>query len=81
MGMHVRGNTLLVDPCIPRSWPGFEITYKHGTSRYRIAVENPSGVCRGVVSASLDGVELPGAPWKIALIDDGSYHYAVVKLG
>ncbi len=39
LGIKVRGTTLVVDPCIPRAWPGFEFTYKHGTSRYRITRE------------------------------------------
>jgi cyclic beta-1,2-glucan synthetase len=44
LGIRLRGNTLSIDPCIPRTWPGFEITYKRGASRYHIAVENPNGV-------------------------------------
>jgi cyclic beta-1,2-glucan synthetase len=81
LGMHVRGATLVIDPCIPRAWPGFEITYKFGASRYRIAVENPHGVNRGVRRATLDGQELPGTQCAINLVDDGTYHYGVVTLG
>jgi cyclic beta-1,2-glucan synthetase len=81
LGVKLRGATLLIDPCIPRSWPGFEITYKHGASRYRVAVENPAAVCRGVVSASLDGANIAAAPCRITLVDDASYHHVVVKLG
>ena len=51
----------VVDPCIPRAWPGFEFTYKHGSSRYRITVKNPRGVNRGIAHATLDGKELAGA--------------------
>ena len=49
-------------PAFPRSWPGFEVTYKHGSSRYRIAVENPHGVCRGIIRASLDGRDISVSP-------------------
>ena len=41
------GDRLALDPCIPGDWPGFEITYRHRSATYRIAVENPDGVERG----------------------------------
>ncbi len=81
LGINLRGRTLSIDPCIPRAWAGFEVTYKYGSSRYRIAVENPNGVSRGVVRATLDGREIPGQPCDITLVDDGSYHYGLVVLG
>jgi cyclic beta-1,2-glucan synthetase len=81
LGIDLRGNTLSINPCIPRAWPGFEITYTHGASTYHIAVENPNRVCRGIVRASLDDreISLPGAA--LGLVDDGSHHYARITLG
>lgn len=81
LGISLRGAVLRIDPCIPRNWPSFEATYKHGSSRYRIAVENPHAVCRGIIRASLDGRDIPVSPCDIALADDGSYHYARITLG
>jgi cyclic beta-1,2-glucan synthetase len=81
LGLHVRGQKLRIDPCVPRSWPGFEVTYKHGSSRYHIAVDNPRGANRGVVKAALDGADIAPSPCEIALTDDGSYHYARITLG
>ena len=81
LGIHLRGRTLTLHPCIPRAWSGLEITYKYGASRYRIALENPNGVNTGVVRASLDGREISGSPCEIALVDDGRYHYGLVTLG
>jgi cyclic beta-1,2-glucan synthetase len=81
LGIHLRGRVLLINPCIPRAWTGFEVTYKYGASRYRIAVENPNGVNGGVTRASLDGREICGSPCEIALIDDGRYHYGLITLG
>jgi cyclic beta-1,2-glucan synthetase len=81
LGIKVCGTRLVVDPCIPRAWPGFEFTYKHGTSRYRITVKNPRGVTRGIAQASLDGKDLAGAPDGIQLMDDGRYHYGEITLG
>jgi cyclic beta-1,2-glucan synthetase len=81
LGIHLRAGTLVVDPCIPRAWAGFEFTYKFGSSRYRITVKNPRGVSRGVTQASLDGKNLSGAPCEINLVDDGRYHYGEITLG
>jgi cyclic beta-1,2-glucan synthetase len=81
LGIKLRGATLLVDPCIPRAWPGFEFTHKHGSSRYRITVKNPRGVNRGIVKVTLDGKDLAGAGCEIQLSDDGRYHYGEITLG
>jgi cyclic beta-1,2-glucan synthetase len=81
LGVNLRGSVLRISPCIPRAWPGFEVTYKFGSSRYQIVVENPHGVSRGIARASLDGSEVPGTPCDIGLTDDGSYHYVRVTLG
>ena len=81
LGIHLRGRTLAINPCIPRAWPRFEITYRHGSSRYRIVVENPRGVSQGVIRASLDGREISAAPCEIALVDDGADHYGLRHAG
>ena len=81
LGVNLRGNVLAIDPCIPRGWPGFEVTYQRGSSRYHIAVENPKGVCRGVVRATLDELEISLPGCDIHLVDDGGDHYARITLG
>jgi cyclic beta-1,2-glucan synthetase len=81
LGINLRGSTLLIDPCIPRAWPGFEFTYKIGASRYRITIKNPRGVNRGVTQATLDGKSLSPGSCEIELVDDGRYHYGEITLG
>ena len=81
LGIELRGATLSIDPCIPRTWKGFEITYKHGSSRYQIAVENPLGVCRGIKLVSVDDREISRGACVLTLVDDGHYHYARVTMG
>jgi cyclic beta-1,2-glucan synthetase len=81
LGIKLRGQVLTVNPCIPCAWTGFEITYRYGSSRYRIAVENPQGVSRGVKRATLDGRAMAQSPCEIPLVDDGSYHYGLITLG
>jgi cyclic beta-1,2-glucan synthetase len=81
LGFRVQGTSLLLDPCIPRSWPGFDIVFRHGTARYEIHVENPDGVNRGVAHAELDGAVLPGAEARVPLADDGKTHRVRVIVG
>ena len=69
------------DPCIPKSWPGFEIALQHGASRYEIVVENPQSVQRGVAAAELDGAMIAARPLSIPLKDDGTVHRLRVQLG
>jgi cyclic beta-1,2-glucan synthetase len=59
LGLRVRGGRLLLDPCIPRLWPGFLIRFRYHSTRYDIAVENPRGVMRGVTLLELDGAPVP----------------------
>ena len=80
LGFRKQGAALRIDPCIPREWKRFEITYRHGSTLYRIAVENPKGVCRGVSRISLDGAELPEEAL-VPLSDDGPEHRVEVLLG
>ncbi len=80
LGLRVRGQRLVVDPCIPRAWPGFTLTFRHHSARYTIAVENPRGVSRGVASVELDGVPLDD-PAGIPLAADGKTHRVRVVLG
>jgi cyclic beta-1,2-glucan synthetase len=81
LGFRQQGAALLMDPCIPRTWPGFAIAFRYKSSRYDIQVENPSGVCRGISRAELDGVTLPGDQAWIPLADDGGIHHVRVVLG
>jgi len=81
LGITLRGNALTINPCIPRNWPGFEITYRHGSSVYRITVDNARGVCRGITRASLDGRDFALSDGVIHLVDDGAEHHAQITLG
>ncbi len=79
LGVTRHGASLHIAPCIPSSWPRYEVTYRHRTSRYRFVVENPEGRCGGVVRIEVDGAVLPSAA--IPLQDDGREHQVRVVLG
>jgi cyclic beta-1,2-glucan synthetase len=97
LGFRLRGETLYLDPCIPRDWPDFELSFRYHSAQYEIAVKNPHGVMYGVREVRLDGRDLeldrerihspatqrsrPGAGARIELVDDGATHTVEVILG
>jgi cyclic beta-1,2-glucan synthetase len=80
LGVRLRGQALTLEPCIPATWPRYEVDLRHGTATYEIVVENPHGVSQGVASVDLDGEQLPHAA-SIPLRDDGARHQVRVVLG
>jgi cyclic beta-1,2-glucan synthetase len=80
LGFRLRGTRLVVDPCIPRPWPGFALVFRYRSARYDIGVENPRGVSRGVSTVEVDGVALVGER-SIVLADDGKTHRVRIVLG
>jgi cyclic beta-1,2-glucan synthetase len=79
LGVHKRGSTLVIDPCIPMGWGGFSISYRVGGATYAISVENPEHVSRGVSTVTVDGGRV--ADRVIPLVDDGKVHVVVVVMG
>lgn len=81
LGLHLEGDVLRLDPCIPKAWPRFELTVRFRSARYEILVENPDGVCRGIVAAAMDGTAILQPPFGLTLQDDGITHRLLVRLG
>ncbi len=81
LGLRRCGDRLEVDPCIPRSWPGFEAQLRLGTARYEIIVSNPNHVSRGIAKAVFDGELLEGRPLRAPFRSDGEVHRLDVTLG
>jgi cyclic beta-1,2-glucan glucanotransferase len=79
LGFKLQSNRLQIDPCVPRWWRDFEITYRRGRAVYRIKVENPLGVSRGVVSVEVDGATR--ADTAIELVDDEKTHSVRIVMG
>jgi cyclic beta-1,2-glucan synthetase len=78
LGISLRGGALHVDPCIPRAWPGYEVTFAPAGAHYRIEVVNPDGVSRGVARVELDGAVVNG---DVPIVRDGRPHVVKVTLG
>jgi cyclic beta-1,2-glucan synthetase len=81
LGLKMEGEILLLNPCIPRGWPGFEITFRHGKTIYEIVVENRNGAGRGITRVTLDGVDMESKTVRLALKYDGATHHLRVVLG
>ncbi|NLJ41243.1 MAG: glycosyl transferase, partial [Clostridiales bacterium] len=57
LGLKLRGDKLYIDPCIPPSWEGFVISYRHKDAAYKIKVENPDKISRGLKEIWADGTK------------------------
>ncbi|MEO7158309.1 MAG: glucoamylase family protein [Vicinamibacterales bacterium] len=81
LGFRLRGTTLIIDPCVPKGWPGFSIAFKYRSAHYDITVANQKGVSRGVSRIALDGTTVQTSDARILLADDGANHTIEVMLG
>ena len=79
LGFKLHGDKLTIDPCVPRWWRDFGITYRRGRAVYDIKVENPLGISKGVASVELDGEVLKGI--EIHLTDDAGQHTVRIVMG
>jgi cyclic beta-1,2-glucan synthetase len=79
LGVEKIGARLRINPCLPSEWAGFNATFRHGGTEYRITVENPERVHRGVERLTLDDALQESC--EIPLVDDGRPHVVRVRLG
>jgi N,N'-diacetylchitobiose phosphorylase len=57
LGVRLTLDGLVVDPCIPRDWDGFEVRRVWRGATYLIEVRNPDHVSKGVAGVTVDGVD------------------------
>jgi cellobiose phosphorylase len=79
LGFQRCGDTLTINPVIPKAWPGFHLRYRFKNTNYHISVENPEHCSSGVVVTTVDGVS--AADDVVNLSDDGVQHEVRVVLG
>src|SRR5690606_4481766 len=60
LGIQPQYNGLKVDPCIPKSWDGFEVNRKFRGADYKIKISNPSHVSKGIKKVVINGKEIKG---------------------
>jgi cyclic beta-1,2-glucan synthetase len=79
LGFKLSGDRLKIDPCVPRWWREFELTYRRDRAVYQIKVENPMGFSKGVVSVEVDGVAQ--GEMEIVLSDEAKHHNVKIVMG
>lgn len=60
LGVRPQFGGLLVDPCVPADWKSFQVTRVWRGAEYRITVQNPDGVEKGVASVTCNGQAVDG---------------------
>jgi len=70
---------LMIDPCIPKEWDGFEITRKFRGATYEIKVVNKNHVNKGIAKVIVDGQEQKSNI--LPIFKSGGTHSVVVELG
>jgi cyclic beta-1,2-glucan synthetase len=79
LGLHLEGDKLKIDPCVPKSWHEYTVTYRTRGSTYHIRVYNEQGVNRGVQQLRLDGTIVEEL--RIPLVPDSGEHEVVILMG
>ena len=70
LGLRPELDGLRIDPCIPSTWDGFKATRRFRGRTIDIEVRNPTGVCRGVKSLTLNGRVLSGTLLPAGKLED-----------
>ncbi|HDL7055454.1 TPA: glycosyl transferase [Yersinia enterocolitica] len=79
LGIRREGKELVINPCIPASWQGFEATVNLANTRYAIRVESPAQRCQGISSATLNGSPISSQPDGLRLaLDGGEYELIII---
>lgn len=79
LGVRPSYRGLTIDPCIPTSWGGFNVTRFFRDAWYEIEVKNPAHVSKGVRSIEIGGAKIEGNV--LPLMKDGQKRRVVVTLG
>ncbi len=79
LGIRPEYEGLLIDPCIPHNWNSFTIQRKFRNAVYKIAVQNPEHVSKGIEEIIVDGDKTKGNI--IPAFEDGKTHNVTVVMG
>ncbi len=74
LGIRREGEFLIVDPCVPSTWPGFAAVVRIGTTHYDIRIDNSMGRQSGEWSAVLDDTPLQCSTTRVRVPLDGRKH-------
>jgi len=79
LGIQPEFNGLRVDPCLPSDWKEISITRRFRNSVYKIQILNPKGVCKGVETTMIDGIQ--SGSNLLPVFKDGKEHIVIITMG
>jgi len=77
LGFKRTGDVVTLSPCMPATWPGFELKYSYGRSVLHLIVENAIDARPGRAGRGTNGAGEP----RITLVDDGQTHVVRIRAG
>jgi len=77
LGIRPDFDKLVVDPCIPAEWDGFDAVRRFRGGEYRITVRNPEHLSKGVAEILINGEKRDIIP----VIENGQICQVEVILG
>ena len=78
LGVRLRFDGMIVDPCIPAEWKQFHVTRQWRGASFEIEVRNPNGAQHGVAAITLNGKSVQGS---IPPQPAGSVNEVIVVMG
>lgn len=79
LGLRRTADAFWLEPRIPKTWPGYSLTYQAGQTRYRLEVQQTPDLPAGEQVVTLNGA--PCADGKVAWQNDGQAHQVLIRLG
>lgn len=79
LGIHIEVDRMHFKPCIPDSWPSYEVQYRYKRTLYKIKVENPAK-SKGEAILVKEGGRVVSDKGELHLVDDGKTHEILVQL-
>ena len=79
LGIKTDYDGLVIDPCIPSKWAGFKMTREFRGATYRIEVQNPDHVSKGVKRILVNGSAIESNT--VPILDQGKEHTVQVIMG
>lgn len=74
LGLRREGDTLILAPCMPDEWPGFEATVSVGSGRYDIRVTRVLSGCAEELGAAVDDARIEQTGGSFGIPIDGRSH-------
>ncbi|MBD0850873.1 GH36-type glycosyl hydrolase domain-containing protein [Maribacter arenosus] len=79
LGVKTDYDGLVIDPCIPSKWDGFKMSREFRGATYKIEVQNPDHVSKGVKRILVNGKEIPSNT--VPILEKGKAHSVQVIMG